>query len=233
MSKNILFILTSHGQLGDSDQPTGFHYEEMTTPYFAFKDAGFDVLIASIAGGQPPHDPSSLKENPEDNPASVQRFTNDPLLMNALKHSRSVYELPNEELEKFAAVYLPGGHGTMWDLPNCERLTEIIEQFYKAGKPVSAVCHGIAGLINAKDEHGESILKGKSVNCFTNAEECEIELDQIVPFLLESKVKDLGARFEKAGKFEAYVAVDDQLVTGQNPPSAEFVAKAVIRLLKS
>ena len=133
MSKNILFILTSHGQLGDSDQPTGFHYEEMTTPYFAFKDAGFDVLIASIAGGQPPHDPSSLKENPEDNPASVRRFTSDPLLMNALKHSRSVYELPNEELEKFAAVYLPGGHGTMWDLPNCERLTEIIEQFYKAG----------------------------------------------------------------------------------------------------
>lgn len=229
MSKTILFVLTSHGDLGDSEQKTGFHYEEMTTPYYIFKDAGINVLLASIAGGLPPHDPQSLKEPRSANAESTQRFLDDEQSMNALQHTRSVYELPLEELDQFAAIFLPGGHGTMWDLPKCERLTEIVEHFYNAGKPVSAVCHGIAGLLNAKNADGRPLLENKRVNCFTNVEECAIELDQIVPFLLETKVKELDAQFEKGGKFEAYVAIDGHLITGQNPPSAEGVAKAVLR----
>lgn len=232
MSNTILIVMTSHGQLGDTGKATGFHYEEMTTPYYVFKDAGFDVLLASIAGGQPPHDPSSLKGTPSENPESVQRFLKDDLALNALKHSRSLNEIDDETLTSFAGIYLPGGHGTMWDLRNNPYLEPVVSTLYQLGKPVAAICHGVAGFIGATDADGNPMVKGKRINSFTNAEECSVELDGVVPYLLETELRELGCEFECSDNFEAHLAIDGNLITGQNPASAEGVAKAVVKYLK-
>ncbi len=228
----VLFFLTSHEDLGSSGKKTGFHYEEMTTPYYQLKDAGFDVVFASLAGGQPPHDPNSVKEPMIENPETVQRFLQDKEAMNELKHSRTINELKNTTLDHFSAIYFPGGHGAMWDLPEDEQLAALVSQFFQSGKPVAAVCHGIAGLVGAKDQNGESIFKNKHVNCFSNAEEKAIDLDKVVPFLLESRVTDLGGQYQCAELFEAYVAVDNNLITGQNPKSAAGVGEKLVQQLR-
>lgn len=231
MNNRILFVLTSHSALGESGKQTGFHYEEMTTPYYLFKDAGYEVVLASVAGGEPPHDPSSLKDPLEDNPESVKRFLADNGAMNELRHTRTLNELDSVDDDHFCAIYLPGGHGTMWDLPNYSALAKLVSTFYKMGKPVSSVCHGIAGFVGATDDQGEPLVKGKKINCFTDAEEKEVELHDTVPFLLESKVRELGGNFQCSENFEPHLAVDKNLITGQNPPSAELVAKEVLRQL--
>ncbi|HEY7773369.1 MAG TPA: type 1 glutamine amidotransferase domain-containing protein [Marinagarivorans sp.] len=231
MKNTILIVMTSHGELGNTGKATGFHYEEMTTPYYLFKDAGFDVLLASIAGGQPPFDPSSLNSSPSDNPESVQRFLKDDLAVNALKHSRSLNEVDDDTLTSFDAIYLPGGHGTLWDFRNNPYLEPIVSTLFQLGKPVAAVCHGVAGFIGATDADGSPMVKGKRVNSFTNAEECSIELDTTVPYLLESELRELGCKFESSDNFRAHVAIDGNLISGQNPASAEGVAKAVVKYL--
>lgn len=228
----ILIVLTSHKQMGDSGKPTGFHYEEMTTPYFAFKEAGYEVVLASIAGGEPPHDPNSLKDPLEDNAPSVIRFLQDELATNALKHSRALNELAQIDIDEFDAIYLPGGHGTMWDFPDNDYLAPVVSALYQRNKPVAAVCHGIAGLIGAQKANGEPLVKGLRVNCFTNAEETAVGLEGTVPFLLETALRDLGAEFECSENFQSHLAVDGNLITGQNPASAEGVAHAVLSYLR-
>lgn len=231
MSKgSILIVLTSHDRLGDSGASTGFHYEEMTTPYYLFKDAGYDCVLASIKGGRPPHDPGSLKEDREENPPSVNRFIADEAAMSKLSHSLPVGDV---EAEGFAALYLPGGHGTMWDLPENAALGALISRMLHEKKPVAAVCHGPAGLIAAEDAMGQPVVKGRKVNCFTNREEEMVEKQDIVPFLLETALRELGAEFECSEPFKAHVAQDENLITGQNPASAEGVARAVIRYLQA
>jgi putative intracellular protease/amidase len=226
---HILIVLTSHDQLGDTGKPTGFHYEELTTPYQRFIEAGYEVTLASIKGGKPPHDPSSLKEKVDDNPASVCWFLANDGAREALEHTKPVNEA---EAQAYDAIYLPGGHGTMWDLPQNEDLSTLISAFYQADKPVAAICHGIAGFVGAKDKTGQPVVKGKRINCFTNEEEKEVGLDETVPFLLESKLRELGAKFESSPAFQAHVAKDANLITGQNPASAEGAANAVLDYLK-
>lgn len=233
MSNIVLFVLTSHSQLGDSGKHTGFHFEEMTTPYYILKDAGFQVVLASVAGGKAPYDPGSYKEPMVENPESVQRFLKDEAAVNELNHTRSISELSSVSPEHFCAVYFPGGHGTMWDLPNNDLLTPLVGQFFNSGRPVAAVCHGIAGLIGAKNENGEAIVSGKKINCFTNAEEKAVELDKVVPFLLETQVRELGGEFQCSDLFEEHVAVDGNLITGQNPKSAAGVAQEILRQLRA
>ncbi len=227
---NILIILTSHDQLGDSGKQTGFHYEEMTTPYQRFIAAGYDVELASIKGGEPPHDPNSLKDHIDANPPSVVFFMANEDAKKALKQTKPVSTL---HAQAYDAIYLPGGHGTMWDFPKNDDLSQLVSDFYQSGKPVAAICHGIAGLIGAEDKMGQPIVKNKRVNCFTNAEEKEVGLDETVPFLLETAMRELGAKFECSENFQKHVAQDDNLITGQNPASAEELSDAVLAYLKT
>lgn len=227
---NILMVLTSQHQMGDSQKLTGFHFEEMSTPYYLFENAGFHVTIASIKGGRPPHDPNSVKEDDSENPESVRRFLADEIAQEKLSNTPPIASLNPADYD---AIYLPGGHGTMWDLANEQALVKTIEAFNKDGKPIAAVCHGPAGLLGARAESGEPLVKGKRINCFTDAEEKKVGLDTAMPFLLESELRRLGAKFENADPFEPCLVVDGNLITGQNPPSAKLVADELIRAVQT
>ncbi len=234
MSKGkLLILMTSHSKLGDTGQSTGFHYEEMTTPYQIFRNAGYEVLLASVSGGEPPHDPNSLKVSRQDNPPSVIAFLDDELSSNALRHTRALNEILDIGSEAFSGLYLPGGHGTMWDFPNNPQLAQLIRELLEQDKPVAAVCHGPAALIGVNDSAGVPIVRGKRVNAFTDAEERKVGLEDTVPFLLETALREAGAHFEGAEEFEAHVAVDGNLITGQNPASAKPLAEAVLDYLES
>ncbi len=220
----ILIITTSHAALGDTDKTTGLWIEELTTPYYAFVDAGASVAVASIKGGAVPIDPGSQKADGENSP-SVERFRADEKFQKAIAHTPAIIDVNASEYD---AVFLPGGHGTMWDLPESDRLSQIISETLEQGRIVSAVCHGPAGLVSAKTAAGESVVKGRKVAAFTDSEENAVGLSETVPFLLESKLRELGANIQKAGNFEAFAVVDGNLITGQNPMSSELVAEKVL-----
>ncbi|MGD1876441.1 MAG: type 1 glutamine amidotransferase domain-containing protein [Kiloniellaceae bacterium] len=228
MTNRILILLTSNDALGDTGKPTGFHWEELTTPYWLLRDAGYDIDFASPAGGQPPADPQTGKK--EDRPASVQRFMDDEDAMGALKASRPVVEA---NADAYAAIYLPGGHGTMWDLAQSPAVGGLIAKAYEGGAVIGAICHGPAGLTGATLSSGEPLVRGKRVNSFTDAEEREVGLDKVVPYLLESRLREQGAKFEDNPEpFGAHVVRDGRLVTGQNPASAEKLGKLLIEALQ-
>jgi len=218
----ILIVTTSHARMGDTGKATGLWFEELATPYWAFRDAGADVTIASIAGGPVPIDATSLEGEIA---ASVARFRDDARAMAGLQASIAVADLDPGD---FDAVFLPGGHGTMWDLPDNPGLIRLIAAIWAAGKPVAAVCHGPAGLVNVRDGAGRSIVAGRRVSCFTNSEEAAVGLADAVPFLLETRLKALGGRFEAAPDFAPLAIRDGQLVTGQNPASSAAVARLVL-----
>ena len=228
LNRRVLFVLTSHGRLGDSGKPTGFFFEEMAAPYWAFQDAGYQVDLASTRGGRPPHDPKSLPEDASERPGSVQRFLDDAEAMEKLGATRPVAEIGHEGYD---ALFLPGGHGTMWDLPDNADLGSLIAAFHEAGKVVGAVCHGPAGLVGARLGDGAPLVAGRRVNCFTDEEERKVGLDGVVPFLLESRLAELGARIEKSQPFVACAVRDGTLVTGQNPRSAQAVAEKMLEAL--
>lgn len=227
-SKRILIVTTSHDRLGDTGAKTGFHLEELTHPYYAFKDAGHTVDIASVQGGEAPIDPNSRKPDGE-NAESAERFLKDGAAMGAIRGAVAIGDV---NPDSYDAIYLPGGHGTMWDMADSETLAQLVSAFYQAGKPVAAVCHGPAGLIGARDANGEPIVAGKAVNSFTDEEERGVELDGVVPFLLESRLRDLGARFEGGEAFTSYAVRDGNLVTGQNPMSLDSLSALVLEALR-
>jgi len=221
----VLIVTTSHETLGNTEKKTGLWLEELATPYYAFVDAGTSVTIASIQGGQVPIDPGSQKAHGDNSP-SVERFLNDTNGQQSVANTPSVDEV---KASNYDALFLPGGHGTMWDLPQSDRLAQIISEMLAQGRIVSAVCHGPAGFVSAKTATGESIVKGRRVAAFTDAEEQAVGLSETVPFLLESKLRELGADICKANNFEACVVADGNLITGQNPMSSEQVAREVLR----
>ncbi|MBD0333910.1 MAG: type 1 glutamine amidotransferase domain-containing protein [Cyanobacteria bacterium Co-bin13] len=224
---NILMVLTSHAELGTTGHKTGFWLEEFAAPYYTFVDAGATVTLASPAGGQPPVDPRSAE--PESQTEATQRFGQD-----SEAQARLAQTLPLSTIDpqEYDAIFFPGGHGPMWDLATDEDNARLVETFYRQGKVIGAVCHGPAALVLAQDSQGQSILKGKQVTGFTNEEEVAVALDQVVPFALETRLAELGGQFHGGAKFEPNVKVDGRLVTGQNPPSSEPTAKAVIQVLK-
>lgn len=224
----ILFVVTSHAMMGDTGQSTGIWFEELATPYYAFKDAGYDVQIASISGGAVPIDPNSQK-TAGDNPASVDRFLSDQTAMLAINKTPAIGEV---DTTGYAAVFLPGGHGTMWDLPESQELASVISSTLQDGRVVAAVCHGPAGLVSAVDGNGVPIVKGRTVSAFTNDEERAAGLTDTVPFLLETRLRALGANVQTAPNFEAFAVADGNLITGQNPASSQKVAELVVEHLK-
>lgn len=225
--QKILFVLPSHDQLGNTGQKTGFWLEEFASPYYEFIDNGYDVTIASPKGGRPPVDPKSLQ--PENQTESTKRFQADKSANEKLDNSLVLKEVSSDD---YISLFLPGGHGPMWDLSQDNDLKRIVEDFYNKDKIISAVCHGPAGLLQATDKNGYSILKNKRVTGFTNEEEQTVKLDKIVPFSLERRMKELGGNFEKTENFKPFVIHDGQIITGQNPASAFVAARKVIEILK-
>lgn len=223
----ILFVLTSHSELGNTGKKTGFWIEEFAAPYYVLSDAGADITLASPKGGQPPVDPKS--KEPENQTEATKRYDGDTDLKEKMAQTK---KLSDVNAEDYDAVFYPGGHGPMWDLAGDADSIKLIEAFWKAGKPVTAVCHAPAALLNAKDENGDAILKGRKVTGFTNSEEEGVGLTKVVPFLLEDELKKRGGLYSKAADWSPYIQTDGMLVTGQNPASSAEVAKELLKLLK-
>lgn len=224
--KKVLVVLPSHDQLGNTGQKTGFWLEEFTDPYYKFIDSGYEVTIASPRGGKPPVDPKSTQK--ENQSESTQRFERDKSAQVKLENTLVLSQVSANDYD---TLFLPGGHGPMWDLSSDENMKKIVEDFYSDKKIVSAVCHGPAGLLQATDRNGNSILKGKKITGFTNNEESAVGLTKTVPFSLENRMKELGGKFEKGQDFKPFVISDGQLITGQNPKSALPAAEKVIEIL--
>ena len=224
----ILIVLTSHDQLGNTGKPTGFWLEEFAAPFYVFKDAGAEVVVASLKGGQPPLDPKS--DEPDAQTDATRRFQDDAEAKALLANTR---KLETVSAEDFEAVFYPGGHGPLWDLSGDATSIALIESFVKAGKPVAAVCHAPAALVAVRGEDGDYLVKGRRVTGFSNTEEEAVELTDVVPFMLEDKLKTLGGDYSKGPDWASYVLVDGQLVTGQNPASSEEAARALLDLLKT
>ena len=224
----ILIVLTSHGQLGDTGKKTGFWLEEFATPYYVLKDAGAAITLASPKGGQPPLDPKS--DLPENLTESTNRFGTDKAAQAELANTK---RLADVSVDDFDAIFFPGGHGPMWDMPDNATSIALIEAFVKAGKPVAAVCHAPAAFVNVRGKDGEYLVKGKRVTGFTNAEEEAVGLTAVVPFLLEDRLKERGGVYSNSANWASHVQVDGKLVTGQNPASSGPAAKALLKLLGS
>lgn len=224
---NILMIVTSSSRMGNTDKPTGLWAEELAAPYYALVDAGASVVIASTAGGRAPIDPGSIKAVGQ-NDAIVERMLADADLQDRIAHTQALAEV---QVAGFDAVFFPGGHGTMWDLPTDANVKAIVEAAYAAGKFIASVCHGAAGLVSAVRADGKPMVEGKRVNSFTDAEEREVGLAEVVPFLLESRLRALGGVFEGADNWQVFGIRDGQLITGQNPQSSERVAQILLEAL--
>ncbi|MFL6674598.1 MAG: type 1 glutamine amidotransferase domain-containing protein [Massilia sp.] len=223
---NILMVLTSHDQLGNTGRKTGFWLEEFAAPYYVFKDAGATVTIASPKGGQPPLDPKS--DEPDFQTDATRRFKNDPAAQQALANT---VKLSSVSAGDFDTVFYPGGHGPMWDLAEDPVSAKLIETMYAAGKPVAAVCHAPGVLRHVKGPDGEPLVKGKRVTGFANSEEEAVQLTHVVPFLVEDELVRLGGKFSKGPDWQPYVLTDGILVTGQNPASSEPGARALLEMM--
>jgi putative intracellular protease/amidase len=224
----VLMIVTSHDQLGNTGRPTGIWGEELSTPYYEFIDAGMDVVIASPKGGRPPFATGSVKEPLEANEGSMKRFLTDPIAMSKFDQSFKAVDLKAADYD---AIFLPGGHGTMWDTATDDATARLVGEIFSAGKPTAAVCHGPAGLVKAKRADGQSILAGRKVNGFTNEEETAAGLMDVVPFHLETVMRQLGGHFEHGPMWGAYAVRDGNLITGQNPASSALVAQHTVAAL--
>ena len=223
---NILMVLTSHDQLGDTGKKTGFWLEEFAAPYYVLKDAGVAITLASPKGGQPPLDPTS--DLPENLTASTKRFRADKVAQDQLAKT---LRLADVSAADFDAVFYPGGHGPMWEMPDNATSIALIEAFVKADKPVAAVCHAPAALVNVRGKDGAYLITSKRVTGFSNAEEQAVGLTAVVPFLLEDRLKQRGGVYSNGASWASYVQVDGKLVTGQNPASSGPAAEALLKLL--
>jgi len=219
----ILIVLTSHSDLGNSGEKTGFWIEEFAAPYYVLADAGAKLTIASPKGGQPPVDPKS--ESPEAQTPATERFYSDNEAIDQVAHSIKLGEVNQADYD---AVFYPGGHGPLWDLANDEHSIHLIEDFYRNQKPIAFVCHAPAALLKVKAENGEPLVKGKEVTGFSDTEEEAVHLTQIVPFLLEDELKKLGAKYSKGDNWGSFVKRDGLLITGQNPASSGEAAKILL-----
>jgi putative intracellular protease/amidase len=224
---NILIVLTSHDKLGDTGQKTGFWLEELAAPYYAFKQAGAKLTLASPLGGQPPLDPKSNETMFQTD--DTHRFEADSEATHALA---TTLKLANVKVADYDAVFYPGGHGPLWDLAEDKYSINLIETAIGAKKPVALVCHAPGILKHVKNADGQPLVKGKAVTGFSNSEEAAVELTNIVPFLVEDMLIANGASYSKTGDWESHVVTDGLLITGQNPGSSADTAKALIAALK-
>jgi putative intracellular protease/amidase len=222
----VLMVLTSHDQLGNTGRKTGFWLEELAAPYYAFRDAGAQVVLASPKGGLPPLDPKS--NEPAFQTDATRRFEAD---ATATTQLAATVRLDSVNQADFDTVFYPGGHGPLWDLAEDRHSIALIESFLAARKPVALVCHAPGALRHVKTPEGRPVVEGRSVTGFTNTEEAAVELTDVVPFLVEDELKAKGGNFSRRDDWAPYVVGDGLLITGQNPassaPAAELLLKQV------
>lgn len=219
MSKSVLFVLTSHGQM-DGGHQTGVWFSEFAEPYEIFREAGFSITVASPKGGKVPIDPRSLKEEQQAKWGHL------------LPVVEQTVALDDVTADGFDAIFMPGGHGTMFDLPDNPKLQALIAEFAETGRIVGAVCHGPAALVNVRLSNGEYLVKGKKVTAFTNEEEEASTFAPHMPFLLEDALRQAGAEFVGKPMWSDHVVADGKLVTGQNPQSSISVARTILQMLQ-
>ncbi|AKT51859.1 type 1 glutamine amidotransferase domain-containing protein [Arsenicicoccus sp. oral taxon 190] len=232
MTKNprrILIVTSSTPRYTTAGYRTGLWLGELTHFYDVVTDAGHDVVIASIDGGMVPLDPESLSTLMLKSGGTGDRYA-DPAFMSLLDATVSIADVSADDID---AIYLTGGHGTMFDFPTSEALASLVAELDAQGKVVAAVCHGPAGLLGARRADGTPVIKGRKVTGFSWPEEKLAKRQDAVPFRLDEELKALGAKYTKAlVPFKDNVVRDKNLITGQNPQSAASVAKAVVKRLK-
>jgi putative intracellular protease/amidase len=219
----ILMVLTSHDRLGNTGRKTGFWLEEFAAPYYVFKDAGVEITLASPKGGHPPIDPRS--EGPDAQTPATRRFMGDADARSALAHT---IRLKDTDTTGCDALFYPGGHGPLWDLAEDRRSVEMIETMSSSGRFVAAVCHGPGVFHHTKAQDGSPLVRGKSVTGFSNSEEAAVGLTHVVPFLVEDMLRENGGVYSKSENWQPHVAIDGNLVTGQNPASSDPAAKVLL-----
>ncbi|WP_169784627.1 type 1 glutamine amidotransferase domain-containing protein [Campylobacter curvus] len=219
---SILIIVTTFSNI-DTTHKTGVWFEEFATPYTVFEDKGYKVVVASINGGEVPIDPRSMPKTQAEKDKFKSAFA-------ALKTSKKLSGL---DLSKFDAVFIPGGHGAMFDLPNDKSVIKAIEAFAANDRLIASVCHGPASLVNIKLPDGSFFVKGKTMTSFTNDEEAHAGLANEMPFLLESRLKENGANFVAKPNWSDHIEISGNLITGQNPQSTASVAKAIVEKLQN
>ncbi|CDO35322.1 MULTISPECIES: type 1 glutamine amidotransferase domain-containing protein [Novosphingobium] len=224
----VLIVLTSHDRLGDTGHKTGFWLEELAAPYYALKQAGAQITLASPKGGRPPLDPKS--NEPDFQTDETRRFEADPEAMGALAQT---VRLADVKAEDFDAVFYPGGHGPLWDLAEDSHSIALIEDFLAAQKPVALVCHAPGVLRHARKPDGQPLVEGRKVTGFTNSEEAAVELTDVVPFLVEDELKAKGGQFSSGPDWHPHVVRDGLLITGQNPASSAATAQALTQALQA
>lgn len=222
----VLMVLTSHDELGNTGRKTGFWLEELAAPFYAFKDAGAEVVLASPNGGQPPLDPKS--NEPDFQTEQTHRFEAD---ADATAQLANTLRLDSISQADFDTVFYPGGHGPLWDLAESQTSIELIQAFIAANKPVAFVCHAPGVLRHVKTANGRPLVEGKKVTGFTNSEEAAVQLTDIVPFLVEDELKAKGGVYSQGQDWGSYVVVDGLLITGQNPASSAEAATVLLKQL--
>ena len=223
--KKILCVVTSNNVKGATGIPTGFWLSELTHPLEKFTAAGFEFALASIKGGKPPIDGDSLDFSDPIN----KKFWDDADFQSKLANT---IKLDDANAADFDAIFFAGGHGVMWDFADSAAIDKVTREIYERGGIVSAVCHGPAALVNVKLSDGGYLVAGKNLTSFTNGEEEAVQATDIVPFLLETALKEHGAIHHAAANWANHVVEDGRLVTGQNPASAAGVGNAVVKLLE-
>lgn len=223
MTKKILMVLTSHDELGSTDHKTGFWVEEFAAPYYAFIDAGVEVTLATPLGGQAPVDPNSTLSDFQT--SATHRYDDDAEAQAKIANTEKLSAMSEAD---FDGVFYPGGHGPLWDLTSNTTSIALLENFLKAKKPISAVCHATCALLNIKDTSGDFAIKNKAVSGFSNSEEAAVQLTEVVPFLLEDELINRGADYQKVEDWHAFAVQDGLIITGQNPASSALVAEKLL-----
>ncbi|MGB0835063.1 MAG: type 1 glutamine amidotransferase domain-containing protein [Psychrobium sp.] len=226
MTKKVLMVLTSHDQLGNTGEKTGFWVEEFAAPYYEFKDVGFEIALASPQGGQPPIDPKSELEDFQTE--HTKRFDAD---SDAKAQLAATIALGDVNSDDYDAIFYPGGHGPLWDLVSDQTSIDLISNTLAAQKPVATVCHSTAVLLDVKDNEGNYLVKDKALSGFSNSEEDAVALTDVVPFLLEDELKQRGGDYQRADDWMPYAVQDGLIITGQNPASSSLVAQKLIKHL--
>lgn len=220
MNKNALIVVTSNDRLGNTDEKTGWFLAEVSHVFWPLYDDGFTVDFASPEGGLAPVEQKSLKLDDPENKSFVEKFN--------VEVGLKTKALSDIDSSKYSVIYFAGGHGTMWDFPDDENIQQLTADIYESGGIVSAVCHGPSALVNVRLNDGNFLINGKRINSFTDSEEREVKKDFIVPFMLETKLRERGARFEGGNNWADQVVVDGRLLTGQNPQSASRLGKSIV-----
>lgn len=228
---SVLFVCTSCTQ-SSWGTATGLWLNELATPYYVFKDAGYEVEICTILGGAPAIDPGSY--NDETTEENRQRFLNDEEVHNQISSALSVKEIISSDIAyKYGCLFLCGGHGCYGDFVNNKDLTTLIDMVYIETKGcLAAVCHGPIALLGCK-HNDKYLLKDKFCAAFSNEEEAILGLEKVLPFLLESEMDDVGAVCVPRLPWQPNAVVDGRLVTGQNPQSSLEVALRALDVLRS